>query len=302
MSHNLDWSGIRYVLAVADRGSLVTAARELGVNHTTVLRRIRSFEQQIGARLFERRSTGHVLSRAGEELVDAARSMRDTLLEAERRIAGEDLRLEGTVRVTTTDTLAHTILPPVLASFGATHPGVRIDLSTTNTMLSLSRRDAEVAVRPSKEAAPSYVGRRVSDVAIALYGSASYLETVPARTDLGRHRWLALDESLSRTTIARWMTRELGDVTIVLRVDSLTALCHAARAGMGVAALPCYLGDTARGLRRVRGPVPEMSTELWVLTHEDLKRTTRIRALTDWLVEQLSRDRDLLAGRRPLKT
>ena len=302
MAHNVDWGGIQYVLAVADKGSLVTAARELGVNHTTVLRRIRSFEQQIGARLFERRSTGHVLSRAGEELVDAARSMRETLLEAERRIAGEDLRLEGTVRVTTTDTLAHTILPRVLARFGATHPGVRIDLSTTNAMLSLTRRDAEVAVRPSKEAAPSYVGRRVSDVAIALYGAPSYLDAVPARTSLERHRWLALDERLSRTTIARWMTRQLGDAPIVLRVDSLTALCHAARAGMGVAALPCYLGDTTRGLRRVRGPVPEMATELWVLTHEDLKRTARIRALTDWLVEQLSRDRDLLAGRRPLET
>ena len=97
------------------------------------------------------------------------------------------------------------------------------------------------------------------------------------------------------------MARELGDVTVALRVDSLTALCHAAIAGMGVAALPCYLGDTMRGLRRVRGPVPEMATELWVLTHEDLKRTARIRALTDWLVERLSRDRDLLVGRRPLR-
>ncbi len=304
MAHNfasLDWGGLQYVLAVADKGSLVTAARELGVNHTTVLRRIRAFEERIGARLFERRTTGHVLSPAGEALVAAARTMQETLLDAERRIAGEDLRLEGVVRVTTTDTLAHTILPRALASFGEEHPGVRVDLSTTNTMLSLARRDAEVAVRPSKEAAPSYVGRRVSEVAIALYASPSYLEAIPARADLARHRWLALDESLARTTIARWMARELGGATVALRVDSLTALCHAAIAGMGVAALPCYLGDTMRGLRRVRGPVPEMATELWVLTHEDLKRTARIRALTDWLVERLSRDRDLLVGRRPLR-
>ena len=301
MVHRLDWSALQYVLAVADKGSLVTAARELGVNHTTVLRRIRSFEQQIGARLFERRTTGHVLSAAGEELVAAARSMKDTLLEAERRIAGEDLRLEGTVRLTTADTLAQTILPRALASFGAAHPGVRIDLSTTNTMLSLTRRDAEVAVRPSKEAAPAYVGRRVSEIAIALYASPGYLDAMPARSDLGRHRWLGLDESLARTTIARWMTRELGDAPVALRVDSLTALSHVALAGMGVAALPCYLGDTTRGLRRVRGPIAEMATELWVLTHEDLKRTARIRAITDWLVERLSRDRDLLAGRRPLQ-
>lgn len=300
--HILDWSGIQYVLAVADKGSLVTAARQLGVNHTTVLRRIRAFETQLGARLFERRTTGHVLSPAGETLVAAARLMQDTLLETERRIAGTDLRLEGTVRVTTTDTLAHTILPRILAGFGVEHPDVRIDLSTTNTMLSLTRRDAEVAVRPSKESAPSYFGRRVSELAIALYASSSYLERTPARTDLERHRWIALDESLARTTIARWMARAIGAAPIAMRVDSLTALQHAALAGIGVAALPCYLGDSSAGLRRVRGPIAEMATELWVLTHEELRRTTRIRALTDWLVAGLSEERDLLTGRRPRRT
>jgi len=298
MVHNLDWGGLQFVLAVAERGSLVTAARELGVNHTTVMRRIRQLEGRIGVRLFERRTTGHVLSPAGEALVAAARSMREMLVDAERRIAGEDLRLEGAVRVTTTDTLAQTILPGVLASFGAEHPGVRVDLSTTSTILSLTRRDADVAVRPSKHVAPSYVGRRVSEVAIALYASAAYLERVPARSDLMRHRWIGVDESLASTTVGRWMGRELPGASVVLRVDSLTASCHAAVAGIGVAALPCYLGDTTRGLRRVRGPVPEMATELWVLTHDDLKRVARIRALTDWLVERLAAQRDLIAGRR----
>jgi DNA-binding transcriptional LysR family regulator len=298
LMHNLDWSGLQYVLAVAENGSLVTAARQLGVNHTTVLRRVRAFEDQIGARLFERRTTGHVLSPAGEAVVAAARSMQETLLDTERRIAGEDLRLEGPIRVTTADTLAHTILPSVLASFGAEHPGVRIELSTTNVMLSLTRRDAEVAVRPSKEALPSYVGRRVSDVAIALYASPAYLDRTPARTDLERHRWIGLDEGLARTTIARWMARSLDSASIAMRVDTLTALRHAALAGIGVAALPCYVGDVTPELRRVRGPIAEMATELWVLTHEELRRTARIRALTDWLVDGLSEERDLLAGKR----
>lgn len=298
--HSIDWGDLQHFLAVADEGSLVAAARELGVDHTTVLRRLRAFEAQIGATLFERRTTGHVLTPAGEALARAVRTMHETLADAERRIAGEDLRLEGTVRVTTTDTLAHTILPRALARFGAEHPGVRIDLSTTNTMLSLTRRDAEVAVRPSKEALPSYVGRRVAEVAIALYAAPRYLEHERAR-DLERHRWIALDESLARTTIARWMAREVGAAPIAMRVDSVTALCHAAVAGLGVAALPCYLGDLTRGLRRVRGPVAEMATELWVLTHEDLRRTARIRALTDRLVDELGSERDLLAGRRPLK-
>jgi DNA-binding transcriptional LysR family regulator len=227
--------------------------------------------------------------------------MQETLIDAERRIAGEDLRLTGTVRLTTTDTLALSILPGVLAGFMAVHPDVRVDVSTTNAMLSLTRRDAEVAVRPSKEATVSYIGRRVSEIAIALYASPGYLERTPGRTELGRHVWIGLDESLARTTIARWMARELDDARIALRTDSLTAMCHGALAGIGVAALPCYLADRMRGLRRVRGPVVEMATELWVLTHEDLRRTARIRALTDHLVLGLGEERDLIVGRRPLK-
>jgi DNA-binding transcriptional LysR family regulator len=299
----MNWADLQFVLAVAEKGSLITAAKELGVNHSTVLRRVRGFEEELGAKLFERRSTGHTLSPAGEELVKTARSMREMLIDTSRRIAGEDLRLEGTVRVTTTDTLAVSVLPKALASFSREHSGVRVDLSTTNQMLSLSRRDAEVAIRPSKEAAASYVGRRVSELAIALYASPTYLDRVAtARTDLDRHVWLGLDESLSRTTIARWMTKTVPNAPVIFRADSVTALFHAAMAGLGVAALPCYLGDTTRSLRRVRtNPIDEMRTELWVLTHEDLKRTARIRTFTEWIARELSKDSDLLEGRRMIR-
>jgi DNA-binding transcriptional LysR family regulator len=300
--HNMNWADLQFVLAVAEKGSLITAAKELGVNHSTVLRRVRGFEEELGAKLFERRSTGHSLSPAGEELVKTARSMREMLIDTSRRIAGEDLRLDGTVRVTTTDTLAVSVLPKVLASFSQEHPGVRVDLSTTNQMLSLSRRDAEVAIRPSKQAAASYVGRRVSELAIALYASASYLDRIPARSDLETHVWLGLDESLAGTTIGRWMTKELPNARVVFRVDSVTALFYAAMSGMGVAALPCYLGDTTKSLRRVRStPIDEMRTELWVLTHEDLKRTARIRTFTEWISKGLAKDADLLEGRRPIR-
>jgi DNA-binding transcriptional LysR family regulator len=300
-----DFGDLPFFLAMAEHGSLPAAARALGVNHSTVLRRIRAFETRLGARLFERRTTGHVLTTAGDAFLVTARQMREMLVDAERRIAGEDLRLEGTVRMTTTDTLAHSVLPRVLAGFAVEHPGLRVDLTTANTFLSLSRRDAEVALRPSKEALPSYVGRRVAEIAFALYAAPSYLDRIPARTDLERHVWLGLDESLDRTTIARWMAAEIPRARLALRVDSLTALAHAAAGGVGVAALPCYLGDgpgMSRALRRIRGPVHEMVTELWILTHEDLKRTARIRAVTDWLADHLGKEHDLFVGRRPGRT
>lgn len=299
--HTLDWNDLRYVQAVADAGSLVRAARALGVNHTTVLRRIAALEEQLGVRLFERLPSGYALTAAGEEVVLVARQMGETVAGVERRLMGKDLRLTGTVRLATTDTLALTVLGPHLAAFARASPEVTIELTASNTMVSLTRRDADIALRPSKQPPENLVGRKCSEVAIGLYASPAYLERTPARRELLDHTWVGPDESLSGTTIGRWMARELGGGKVALKADSLVVLREAALAGMGVSPLPCYLGDTAPGLRRVRPPVPELATELWLLTHEDLQRTARVRALLDHLALAMTAERDLLEGRRPLR-
>lgn len=296
----LDWNDLRYVLAVIDEGSLARAARALGVNHTTVLRRIATFEAQLGVRLFERKPSGYVATPAGEELAEAARGMRDRVHELERRLVGQDLRLTGTVRVTTTDTLAQAVIPPILAEIVRGHPGVQLELTTTTALLSLTKRDADLAVRPTAKPPPNLVGRRVAPVAFALYAAPGYLARVPAKRELARHTWLGPDDSLASTTVARWMARAVPASQIALRVDTLTALAHAATAGIGVVALPCYLGDSLPGLRRVRGVIPEMASELWVLTHEDLRGTARIRMVGDALATALAAQQPLFAGQRPL--
>ena len=296
--HSLEWTDLQHLLAVAEAGSLAGGARALGVNHTTVLRRVLAFEKQLGVKLFARSPTGYTLTAAGEEVAAGARAMQDTVHEVERRIAGRDLRLTGTVRVTSTDTLALGVLPAALATFADAHPANRLELTTTPVMLNLSKRDADVAVRPASSPPDNLVGRRVSALAFALYASPAYLERVPARRDLDRHAWLALDDSLASTVVARWMAKTL-DVTPVLRTDTLTALAYAAAAGLGVAALPCFVGDAIPALRRVRGVVAEMASELWVLTHADLKSTARIRAVTDHLAGAIAAQRPLLEGKRP---
>ncbi len=297
--HNLAWTDLQHVLAVAEHGSLANAARVLGVNHTTVLRRVGALERRLGVRLFDRLPTGYTLTAAGEELAGAARAMQDTAHAVERRLLGQDLQLTGTVRVTTTDTLAVTVMPAALAGFSAVHPDVALEMTTATAIANLSKRDADVAVRPTTQPPAHLVGRRVADVGFAIYGAPAYLARVPAKRDLARHAWVAPDDSLATTTIARWMARELPDVRPVLRADTLTALAHAAVAGHGLVALPCYLGDMVRGLRRVRGVIPAMGAQLWVLTHADLRTAARIRAITDWLVNALARDRDLIEGKRP---
>lgn len=294
--HMLAWTDLQHVLAVVEAGSVAAGARRLGVNHTTVLRRIDAFERELGVKLFARSQAGYVPTAAGEELAVAARQMQETVLAMERKVAGRDLRLTGSVRVTTADTLAASIMPEVLASFARAQPAITLELTTTNTMANLSKRDADVAVRPTSAPPPNLVGRRIATVAIALYASPRYLAQVPARRSLDKHAWLGPDDSLAGTTIARWMRAELA-VVPVLRADTLTALARAAATGLGVCALPCYLADRMPELARVRGPIPEVATELWVLTHEDLRGTARIRALIDHLVAELGAQRDLIEGR-----
>jgi len=293
----LEWDDLRYVLAVAREGSLAAAARSLGVNHTTVLRRVGAFEKRLGLRLFERLPTGYALTAGGEELIASARHIDETVTTLERKLAGRDLRLTGTVRVTTTDTLMGSILPEFLAEFRDSHPGIQIEIAVSNSMFNLTKRDADVAIRPARNPPQTLVGRRVAKIAFAIYGSRGYLAKHKAK-ELGGHRWVGPDDSLADTSVAHWMKAQVPDAEIALRADSLMALRQAAQASLGLAALPCYLGDTPPDLVCVHRPIPEMETALWVLTHEDLRHTARVRAFTEFAASAFGRRRALLEGAR----
>jgi DNA-binding transcriptional LysR family regulator len=292
----LEWDDLRYVLAVANAGSLAGAARKLNVNHTTVLRRISAFEKRVGLRLFERLPSGYVLTAGGEELIAAARHLEDTIANVERKLAGRDLRVSGTVRVTTTDTLIASILPEILAEFRAAHSGIQIELAVSNLMLNLSKRDADIAIRPAKDPPETLVGRRVARIAFAIYGSPHYLAKHPDIDDLAAHEWVGPDDSLAGTSVAQWMRSNLPGSEIALRADSLLVLRQAAQAGLGLAALPCYLGDTSPNLVCVHEPIAAMETALWILTHEDLRHTARIRAFTEFAANAFAQRRPLLEG------
>ena len=293
-----EWDDLRYVLAVANAGSLAGAARSLGVNHTTVLRRISAFEKRLGLRLFERLPTGYVLTAGGEELIAEARHIEDRVTNLERKLAGQDLRLSGVIRVTTTDTLMGSILPEILAGFRAAQPGIGIEIAVSNIMANLTRRDADVAIRPAKDAPETLMGRRIATIAFAIYGSPRYLARRRTIDDLAAHRWVGPDDSLSDTSVAQWMRSELPGSEITLRADSLLGVRQAAQTGLGLAALPCYLGDSSPGLVCVHRPIPAMQTALWILTHKDLSRTARIRAFTDFAAQAFKRRRPLLEGTR----
>lgn len=295
MHRRLGWDDLLYVLSVGRSGSLSGAARELRVNHSTVFRRIGAIEEQLGVRLFERRRDGYVPTAAGEAAVRLAEEVDEDVTALERKLAGEDLRPTGTVRVTTTDTLISTVVP-ICVAFRRSYPEICIELVTGNQFLNLSRRDADVALRPSAHPPENLHGRRVSWIGFAVYGSSAYLASTGGGDLTRAHEWIGLDDTLSHLAVYKWMAENVAPERISFRASSFMAVIDAAAAGMGLAALPCYMGDGRPALERVSEPMPELGTDLWLLVHEDLRRTARVRAFTDFLFAELSHLRPRIEG------
>jgi DNA-binding transcriptional LysR family regulator len=296
-ANSLAWDDMRLVLAIGRAGTLVGAARALALNHSTVFRRLGALETQIGVRLFERFRDGYTPTTAGEEMIALAERMDVDMTAIARRLAGQDLRPTGLVRVTTTDTMVH-MLMPMLASFRSAHPEITLELAASNAIFNLSRRDADVAIRPAVDPPDLLVGRRVATIASALYAASDYLKRRPKRLPLPQHDWAAPDETLAHLKAAQWIAATVPPERIVFRTGSLFTLCGAVRAGLGVAPLPCYLGDSDPALRRLGDTVPEFETELWLLTHPDLRRVARIRAFMDFMAPALAGYGPLFAGKR----
>lgn len=292
----MEWDDLRVVLAVTREGTLSGAARRLGVTHSTVFRRLGAMEEQIGARLFERFRDGYVPTPAGETAAEAAARLEEEVLTLERRLSGQDLRPSGVVRITTTDTLG-TILMRHLPAMRALHPEIQPEVVISNAMANLTRREAEIAIRPTPDPPDILVGRRVADIAHAIYGSKAYLSR-HREADLSAYDWIGLDDALANTVIGRWIRENLRAAHVTCRVDALPALRDATAAGLGLALLPCYLGDAAPGLRRLsQKKMAEPLSALWLLTHDDLRRTGRIRATLDFLAKALAGERPLFEGR-----
>jgi DNA-binding transcriptional LysR family regulator len=287
---------LRLIRAIGAAGTLAGAARLLKVDHSTAFRRLCTIESRLGATLFERARAGYTPTPAGEMVIAAGARILAELNDLERRLAGEDLRPSGIVRLTTTDTLVD-LIAPALAALRTEHPGIIVELIVANTFLTLTRREADIALRPAMAAPEWLAGRRLATVATAPYASAAYLGRSGSRS-LREYDWLGFDDSLGHLRSARWVSANLPEERIVFRADSLLALRSATTAGLGVAALPCYLADPAPELRRITTPLPDMEASLWLLTHPDLRRVMRIRSVLDFMADALSRQRGLIEGTR----
>jgi DNA-binding transcriptional LysR family regulator len=282
----LAWDDLLYVLAVGRAGSLSGAARSLRVNHATVYRRIGRIEEQLAVRLFHRQRDGYAPTPAGEAIIALSEEMDERVVELERRLAGEDLRPSGSIRVTTPETLIGTLMP-MLARFRREYPEIDVELATGNQMLNLSRRDADVAIRPTMRPDLMLVGRKLAVLAFAVYGSREYVASIGG-PDLARaRRWVGFDEALSHLSAYSWLRENVAAETIGFRSTSFLAIVEAVAQGFGMGVLPCYLAEGRAELVRCSEPLTSVATDLWLLVHDDIRHAARIRAFVDFIVPEI---------------
>jgi len=295
-----DWNDLRYFLALSRAGTMAGAARTLGVNQTTVFRRLNAMEDRLGVRLFERLPNGYLPTAAGESLLPDAERVEEVVTAAELRLAGEDLRPSGTIRLTTTEDLMVAFLQPHIAGFRRQYPEIRLEVVVGNLLFDITRREADIAIRPTARPPEHLVGRNLGAIGWAVYGSRAYLRAhgIPAEpAQLADHAIVSADETLAGIDATRWMMRQAGDRQVVFRSDSLLVQLGAVRAGMGLAILPCFLGDAERRLQRVLQPMnPADTGGCWLLTHPQLRQVARIRAFMTYIADAVAGDRARLAG------
>ena len=284
-----------FVATVTQSGSLSAAARQLGVNHATVFRRIVQLEKNLGVRLFDRTSGRYVPTPAGEELAAAGAAMQATAEQSLLKVAGRDLRPSGPVRITTTDSVAKVLLNRAIARCRARFPHITLHVIIDNAMFNLSKRDADIAVRASAKPPDHLIGKRIASVGFAIYVAKSYVKRSPS-TELADHDWIALGESQERHITVQWLAKIKPLAEVAYRMDGFAAICQACSDGLGLALLPCFLGDSTPALRRMTSPDPPVGSELWLLVHPDLRDTARVKVVYQLLNEELALQASQISG------
>lgn len=295
----MEWNDLRYFLAISRAGTLVGAARELGVEHTTVGRRLASLESALGVRLFSRGPDGLALTPAGEDILPLVAAIAEHVETIARRVSGGDSRIEGTVRLTIPEA-ANGYAMRRLGALRERHPGLLLEILSENRALDLRRGEADLAVRFLDVTDPDLVTRKLGKAGWSLYAAASYVARkggLRALEDLRGHDVIGFAPSLAAIVGEKWLKAHAEGAHIVLRASSITAACDAASFGNGLVPLPCFVGDPAPGLQRL---TPEVIgfREITLVVHPDLARVARVRAAMDFIIETWLADAAVWSGER----
>jgi DNA-binding transcriptional LysR family regulator len=296
---DMDWDDYRFLVAVANMGSLSAAARHLGTSQPTVGRKITDLENRLKARLFQKSSDGYKPTSIGQAVIDRAKSIEALVNDIERIAAGHDQRLSGNVTLSTTESLATFWLASKLPLIRQRYPNLSVKLLTSTIRQDLMRGEADIAFRIGDPGSPDLVGRKVGAVAFGIFGSCSYLDQYgePADiSDLKKHNVIEPVGSVADfVQNLRW--RELiADLPAAVSCDHTLGGFAAISSDMGLFPLPILAASYTPKIKRVLMDEFNVILDLWLLTHRDLKETARIRAVIDLLVEEVRSNRQLFLG------
>jgi len=298
----LAWDDFRLIKAIADKRALPAAAAALGINHSTVFRRLGQIEEALGVRLFERHRSGYVATPAGEEMIQLAARVDDDINAFTRKLAGQEITPAGELRLATNDTLVVDLLTPLFAQFLVQCPDIRLDILIGNRAANLSKRDADVAIRATDNPPETLIGRKPARIAWALYGRAADFPDIepPPVEELWQRSWISLGEEFTLMKAVRYVALHVPPERVAYKVNTVLGLAEAVEAGIGIGFLPCFIGDTRPGLTRLAPPEPTLGTDLWLLTHPDMRHTPRVRLFMDFLATEVARLKPLLEGERAI--
>lgn len=296
-----DWNDLRYFLEVARRGKLSAAALRLGVDHTTVSRRISALEQSLALALFDRSGRNYALTDDGRRLLVHAEKMESGSLDLMDALTPSQVGPTGTVRLATPEAFGSQFLARHAASFHAYNPGIGLELIAETRPLSLTRREADAAITLSKADQGRVVSQKIGDYRLRLYAAPGYLQGHPPIVrpgDLKEHQFIWYVDDLLPLPQLKMLDKMIGAPNIVFRTTSVTGQANAAAAGLGLALLPCFVGDAMPSLTTVLPREVSIIRDLWLTVHADLTDLPHVKRLAEFLKSLVASERESLVGSR----
>jgi DNA-binding transcriptional LysR family regulator len=289
---SIDWQDLRYLMEIVRGGTLTAAAKKLGVNQTTVSRRISALETALNAPLFDRSNNGWFITPVGESVMRSVEAIAGEVANIGRLVQVDRQELSGRLKITAPDICVQGLLMPGLNEFTRLYPEIDIDLVATEALLDLSLHDADVAFRCTNKPPLNVLGTHIADFTYAVYATPSlYQQYLDDPASVGGIGW-----SSEGRTAPEWMLADFPHMQVRYRANSLNVAFNLARQGLGFCQLPCGLGDASAKLRRVPGKYQATTTGFWLLSHIDLRTTARIRIFRDFMLEAMQPYVPLIEG------
>ncbi len=290
----MNWDDVKIFLAITKAGGLKKAANALGIHHSSCARRINALENDLGVKLFDRLPSGYALTHGGEELLKSAQQIEQGFNSIDRNIVGKDLRIEGDLCLTLTNGLACHLLMPDLHEFMLCYPDINLKIVMSYAVRDLASREADVAIRHVENPPDSLMGKRVGRIFHNAYASKKYLASHDLQASPENCHWLGWGDSSNHL---KWTGKSLyPEISIKGNMYSDVLQLAAAKAQIGIATLPCYIGDSDADLARIPNVVSKASDVLWVLAHKDMVKNARVRVLINFLAAAFTKHKNTIEG------